>query len=156
MRLLEERNGELRRRDFLSLWLHRETKTESCQKTSDQVESKADIVWNNLDIAPTGDTPQGCEPVVEEIHMDEDLREHEALGFSADVKVSDEPDKDAGSSPSPRKQPPRWRRDRDLITMLYCLWRRRRYIQSARLFADKKRWQETLRDLGICRWYERL
>jgi len=32
--------------------------------------------------------------------------------------------------------------------MLYCLWRRRRYISSARLFADKKAWEQTLKDLG--------
>ena len=32
--------------------------------------------------------------------------------------------------------------------MLYCLWRRRRYISSARLFSDKKAWEQTLKDLG--------
>ena len=148
MRLLEERIGELQRRDSLLLWLQRETRTESGQQVSDHSESKADSVWNNLDIAPTGDTPQGWEPHVEEIHMDEDPRGHEVSGVCGDARALDELNTDVGSSPSPRKQPPRWRRDRDLLTMLYCLWRRRRYIQSARLFADKTRWQETLRELG--------
>ena len=55
-----------------------------------------------------------------------------------------------GNEPSPafRKGPPRWRGNRDLLTMLYCLWRRRRYISSARLFSDKKAWEQTLKDLG--------
>ena len=56
----------------------------------------------------------------------------------------------AGNEPSPafRKGPPRWRGNRDLLTMLYCLWRRRRYISSARLFSDTKAWEQTLKDLG--------
>ena len=43
---------------------------------------------------------------------------------------------------------PRWRSDRDLQTVMYCLWRRRAYIRSARLFADKDKWKNTLKDLG--------
>ena len=43
---------------------------------------------------------------------------------------------------------PRWRSARDLQTVMYCLWRRRAYIQSGRLFARKQKWHEALKDIG--------
>ena len=43
---------------------------------------------------------------------------------------------------------PRWRGDRDLQTVLYCLWRRRAYIRSARLFAKKEKWEKDLKEIG--------
>ena len=46
------------------------------------------------------------------------------------------------------RQLPRWRGSRDLLTVLYCMWRRRAYISSARLFARKRQFQNSLRDVG--------
>ena len=43
---------------------------------------------------------------------------------------------------------PRWRSARDLQTVMYCLWRRRAYIRSGRLFAKKRKWHDALRDIG--------
>ena len=45
---------------------------------------------------------------------------------------------------------PRWRSDRDLQTVMYCLWRRRAYIRSARLFAHKKNGKTLCGILAAC------
>jgi hypothetical protein len=139
MRLLQEQVCERRRRESLLEWLKEETELES---VSEEGES-----WKGC-ILPSGDTPQGWDLVEEEIIMDEGLLEQRDSGDLHAVAQNDEQGDDAGPAPSLRKQPPRWRRNRDLLTMLYCLWRRRRYIQSARLFADKDQWKKTLKELG--------
>ncbi len=41
---------------------------------------------------------------------------------------------------------PRWRDARDLQTVMYCLWRRRAYIRSGRLFAGRKCWTRALEE----------
>jgi hypothetical protein len=43
---------------------------------------------------------------------------------------------------------PRWRSGRDLQTFQYCLWRRRNYINSGRLMANKKCWEGALKEAG--------
>ena len=42
---------------------------------------------------------------------------------------------------------PRWR-ERDYISGLYCYWRRRAYIRSARLFANRQQYTSAMKDLG--------
>ena len=43
---------------------------------------------------------------------------------------------------------PRWRASRDLITIMYCLWRRRRYISSTRSMARKDVFCKLFKDVG--------
>ena len=43
---------------------------------------------------------------------------------------------------------PRWRTARDLQTAMYCLNRRKQYINSSRLFAKRKALTKVLEDLG--------
>ena len=43
---------------------------------------------------------------------------------------------------------PRGRSNRDLMTVMYDLNRRRAYIQAARLYASIQRWSSNLKELG--------
>jgi hypothetical protein len=43
---------------------------------------------------------------------------------------------------------PRWRGERDFLTTVYSLSRRRAYIRSARLFVDKPSFERNVRELG--------
>ena len=45
------------------------------------------------------------------------------------------------------RQASRWC-DRDFVSGLYCYWRRRSYIRSARLFADRQQFSTAMTDLG--------
>ena len=55
----------------------------------------------------------------------------------------------AQDSVSPAELPlPRWRADRDLQMVLYCLWRRRAYISAGRLMARKQIFQRLFSDAG--------
>ena len=64
-------------------------------------------------------------------------------------RLSLPPSGHAGATSSRNEDPlPRWRGARDLQTVMYCLWRRRAYIRSGRLFAKKKKWHDALRDIG--------
>ena len=109
MRLLAEQSCERRRRKSLLGWLQEETDPASSSGGHD--------AWKALDIFPSGDTPQGWEPLVEEIIMDVILHEHEFSGSLGEPALPDNLGGDSESNASPRKHPPRWRRDRDLLTM---------------------------------------
>ena len=43
---------------------------------------------------------------------------------------------------------PRWRAAKDVQTVQYCLWRRRAYIHSGRLMANKKAWNNAMAEAG--------
>ena len=146
LRLLEERVFADRRRNLLVEWFKDETEPDSLPE--------GDRKWLGC-VQITGDTPQGCLPQTEEMVLDGDLSQGGPAGcpiFTAASEMETHDDDGGGvgndSSSACRKGPPRWRGNRDLLTMLYCLWRRRRYISSARFFADKKSWQQSLKDLG--------
>ena len=101
------------------------------------------------------DTPQGGQPRVEvfkddrgipcAVSVEGELIAEEGLAAGDEECVEDSTQE---QRERPARRPARWRCNRDLITMMYCLWRRKRYIQSARLFADKERWKKTLQELG--------
>ena len=99
----------------------------------------------------TGDTPQGWDAFEEVVVLKRD-KDGRLCFVKSDEDSYDAEDAEeerlGEEKEGPTRRPARWRRNRDLLTMMYCLWRRKRYIQSARLFANKEQWQQTLRELG--------
>ena len=144
LRLLEERVLADRRRNLLVEWFKDETEPDCFPEGERNCLGCVQI---------TGDTPQGCPPHTEEMLLDGEVAQDGPPGcpILTAALETESPGGDgggAGNDPAfpSRKGPPLWRGSRALLTMLYCLWRRRRYISSAGLFADKKACQQSLKD----------
>ena len=77
----------------------------------------------------------------------------DTLTTEHDMPLETEKKRSAPSGPVPCDRrarlaaPPRWR-DRDFVSGLYCFSRRRAYIRSARLFADRSQNAMAMADLG--------
>ena len=85
----------------------------------------------------------------EEIPGPRSERDSKTSGGGVEAVAEVEPQAQAASrADNFAERLPRWRSARDLQTVQYCLWRRRAYIHSGRLMANRKAWERALEDAG--------